>query len=177
MCLAALAVALGTVFLADRNGSPAPRAAVVVNPESAFQPGPVAPPLRLAVTRLSTTIWEGFSPNSGPGSTTLNSRSRIGRHIEVGQVRCVIFDLRYLFAHWMKRTVLVLVIGPESGSEKGMRMSSIASAKLSYFVGRGGTIYASDWRLILIHDCFPELFDGEDFVTGAAQDRARPRCR
>jgi len=40
---------------------------------------------------------------------------------------------------------------------------------LRTFVGRGGTIYASDWRLDLIRSCFPELFDGEDMVQGAAQ--------
>ena len=40
---------------------------------------------------------------------------------------------------------------------------------LRTFVARGGTLYASDWRLNLIQYSFPELFDGQDIVTGAAQ--------
>ena len=37
------------------------------------------------------------------------------------------------------------------------------------FVGRGGTLYASDWRLSLINRCFPELFEGQENVEGDAQ--------
>ena len=73
-------------------------------------------------------------------------------------------------AHSINVLFLVLVIGPESGSEKGMRMSSIASAR------RWATTSVAEERFmhrtggkLFIHDCFPELFDGEDIVTGAAQ--------
>ncbi|HEV3168033.1 MAG TPA: hypothetical protein VGZ22_28785 [Isosphaeraceae bacterium] len=37
------------------------------------------------------------------------------------------------------------------------------------FVGRGGTLYVSDWRLTLIRLSFPELFDPGDIETGAKQ--------
>ena len=40
---------------------------------------------------------------------------------------------------------------------------------LRTFVGRGGTLYASDWLLDLIRSSFPEFFDGEDIVPGAIQ--------
>jgi hypothetical protein len=40
---------------------------------------------------------------------------------------------------------------------------------LRAFVGKGGTLYASDWRLTLIRLCFDELAQEGDVVSGAKQ--------
>ena len=37
------------------------------------------------------------------------------------------------------------------------------------FVEKGGTLYASDWRLTMIRICFPELSEADEVVSGAKQ--------
>jgi hypothetical protein len=47
-------------------------------------------------------------------------------------------------------------------------MDRVKSA-LRTFVGRGGTLYASDWRIETLSYCFPELSEGSRIATGDVQ--------
>ena len=167
----ALAIALGIVFIADRNGAPGPRAAVVVNPEPAFQPEPVARPLRLAVTpkqyddmgKLLDQLGAGFAHTDIP----LEALEDVSKLTD--------YDVVFLTCGtsargWMYESDL----GP--GGRPGVRLGipneqvlQRVREALRTYVGRGGTLYASDWRLVLIHRCFPEIFDRGPPVEGAAQ--------
>ncbi len=165
----ALAVALGLVFLADRGG-PAPQPAPVqVTPQT--EPAPLAPPLRLAVTprqyddmgKLLTALGSGFAHTEIP----LEALEDVSKLVNYD---VVFFTCGTDAPAWLSNTNL------GAGDRPGVHIAKwnddvlerIREALRAY-VGRGGTLYASDWRLNLIHLCFPELFDGDDIVEGAAQ--------
>jgi hypothetical protein len=165
----ALAVALGLVFLADRGHPPVQPNPVQVTPEP--EPVPVAPPLRLAVTprqyddmgKLLGGLGSGFAHTEIP----LESLEDVSK---LADYDVVFFTCGTDAAHWLSKTNL------GDGDRPGVHIAQwndevlerIREALRAY-VGRGGTLYASDWRLNLIHLCFPELFDGGDIVEGAAQ--------
>ncbi len=166
-----LAVALAMVFATDRS-RPAPKPAPVVV-QSTPEPEPSLPVqmLRLAVTpreyddmgKLLGQLGAGF------GYTTI----RLEDLEEVSKLTD--YDVLFLTCGTVARS---WVIGGElgDGSRPGVHLVRVkpevmerVREALRAFVGRGGTLYASDWRLDLIRECFPELFDGEDIVEGAAQ--------
>jgi hypothetical protein len=163
----ALAIALGLVFLADRGHAPVP-APVQVTPQP--EPVPVAPPLRLAVTprqyddmgKLLGQLGTGFGYTEIPLESLEDASKLVDYDV-------VFFTCGTDAARWLSKTNL------GDGDRPGVHIAKwnedvldrIREALRAY-VGRGGTLYASDWRLNLIHLCFPELFDGEDIVEGAA---------
>ena len=145
---------------------PAP---VQVTPEP--EPAPVAPPLRLAVTprqyddmgKLLTQLGTGFAYSEIPLAALEDVSKLVNYDV-------VFFTCGTDSPHWLSKTNL------GEGDRPGVHIAKwnedvlerIREALRAY-VGRGGTLYASDWRLTLIHLSFPELFDGEDIVEGAAQ--------
>jgi hypothetical protein len=166
----ALVIALGLVFVADRGRTrPAPPP-VQVTAEPVADRGPVVT-LRLAVTppqyddmgKLLAQLGSGFAYTQIP----LESVEDVSKLVD--------YDVVFLTCgtdaeRWLTKTNL------GEGDRPGVHIARwnedvlerIREALRAY-VGRGGTLYASDWRLNLIHLCFPELFDGEDIVEGAAQ--------
>jgi len=167
----ALAIALGVVFLADR-GHPSDSANTTnVTPEIVTPPEPVAPPLRLAVTppkyddmgKLLDQLGTGFRHTEIP-LETLEDASKLAEY-DVIFLTCG-FDSR----HWLLPGDLGQAERPGVHRAKynDEMMARVRDALRSY-VGGGGTLYASDWRLTLIRLCFEELFDGEDIVEGSKQ--------
>jgi hypothetical protein len=166
----ALVIALGLVFIADRGRTAQPPPAVQVVSEPVQDPGPVVT-LRLAVTprqyddmgKLLGQLGSGFSYTPIP----LESLEDVSKLVDYD---VVFFTCGTDAEHWLSKTNL------GAGDRPGVHIAKwneevldrIREALRAY-VGRGGTLYASDWRLNLIHLCFPELFDGEDIVEGAAQ--------
>ena len=165
----ALVIALGLVFLADRGRTSKP-APVQVASQPVADPGPVVT-LRLAVTprqyddmgKLLGQLGSGFSYTPIP----LEALEDVSKLVDYD---VVFFTCGTDAEHWLSKTNL------GAGDRPGVHIAKwnedvldrIREALRAY-VGRGGTLYASDWRLNLIHLCFPELFDGEDIVEGAAQ--------
>jgi hypothetical protein len=165
-----LIVALGVVFLLDRaappeSQNPTPAPTITAPPE------PVAPPLRLAVTphryddmgKLLGQLGSGFAFTNIPAEA-LEETSKL-----------VEYDVIFLTCntdspHWLLPGDL------GQGNRPGVHrakyneeiMDKVKEA-VRNFVGRGGTLYASDWRLSLINRCFPELFEGQENVEGDAQ--------
>lgn len=167
---ALLSFALGLVFLVDRappaNSEPTPTPKVVIAPE----PTP-ATPMRLGVTprqyddmgKLLGQLGSGF-PHTLVRLEDLEDVSKL-----------VPYDVLFLTCGTVPSS---WVVGGDlgGGSRPGVRRVRLndqilerVRQVLRTFVGRGGTLYASDWRLDLIRYSFPELFDGEDIVPGAAQ--------
>jgi hypothetical protein len=165
----ALAMTLGVVFLIDRTRAPAATPVPVVPTPVAA--APAAPRLKLAVTphqyddmgKLLDQLGEGFSYTNLPLEALEDT------------VKLVDYDVIFLTCgtdptHWV--TGGDLGTGERPGVRRAKYNEQVLDKvreALRAFVGRGGTLYASDWRLNVIHYSFPELFDGEDIVDGAAQ--------
>lgn len=170
--LAALVCALGIVFLADRAQGPAPASGgVTITQKDEPPPPPPAPPLRLAVT-----------PRQYDDMGTLLQQLGSGYHytdISLEDLQ----DVSKLASY----DVIFLTCGPYpgewadsasfgDGDRPGTRRGRVKPEILSRirealrtFVGRGGTLYASDWRLDWIHNSFAEMFDQEPIIPGIAQ--------
>jgi hypothetical protein len=168
----ALVVALGIVFLIDRMRAPAATPVPIeVTPEPVVAPAPVAPSLRLAVTPHQYDDMGKLLDQLGTGFKYTN----ISLEALEAASKLIDYDVIFLTcgtdpAHW----VIAGDLG--KGERPGVRLAKYNEKVLDQirealrtFVGRGGTLYASDWRLNVIHYSFPELFDGEDIVDGAAQ--------
>jgi hypothetical protein len=132
---------------------------------------PVASRLRLAVTpkqyddmgKLLDQLGSGFAYTQIP-LESLEDGSKLADY-DVVFFTCGTDDER-----WLTRTNLGKANRPGVPVAKWNEevLDRIREA-LRAFVGRGGTLYASDWRLNLIHLCFPELFGGEGIFEGTAQ--------
>ncbi len=167
-----LALALLVVFLVDHGRSPAgTRDLVVVEPTKRPEPPPPPKKLRLAVTphqyddmgKLLTRLGSGFSYTELP----LEALEDVSRLVE--------FDVLFLTCGTLPPA---WTVGGELGAADRpgtyrTRLNEEALGRvreaLRAFVGRGGTLYASDWRMFLIQKSFPELFETEDIAPGAAQ--------
>jgi len=166
----ALVLALGIVFLVDRVRKPSPEP-VVVTPQPVVGTTPVAPKLKLAVTphqyddmgKLLRELGSGFEFTEIP-LEAFEDTSKL-----------VDYDVIFLTCgtdppHWV--TGGDLGKGERPGVRRAMYDKKVVDKvreALRAFVGRGGTLYASDWRLNIIHYSFDEMFDGEEIVDGAAQ--------
>lgn len=164
-----LAFALGVVIIADRKRTALPSSGVVVS-KPPDEPAPLAPRLRLAVTprqyddmgKLLNQLGEGFS------------YTKI--RLEDLEDASKLLDYNVIFltcgtdpASWVSGD---LGEGDRPGVHRARYKVDVLDRvreALRAFVGRGGTLYASDWRLGLIRYCFPELFEGQDIVEGARQ--------
>ena len=168
----ALIVALGIVFLADRGQGPRqvdPGVVVVEQPKEPEAPPP--PPMKLAVTppqfddmgKLLSQLGSGYPYTEFP-LEDLEDVSKLTQ-----------FDVLFLTCGGVPKSWVVgdvLVAGDRPGvSQVRVNEQILARVKsaLRTFVGRGGTLYASDWRFNDLSIAFPELFDRLDVVTGAVQ--------
>ncbi len=167
-----LASALGIVFIADRGRGPeAHSGGVSITQKDEAKPAPPVVSLKLAVTpkhyddmgKLLMQLGSGFQ-YTGISLDDLQDVSKLAG-----------YDVIFLTCgpvpeHW--------TLGKELGSASrpGTYRARVnpeildrVHDALRTYVGRGGTLYASDWMLDVLRPSFPELFDGEDIVPGAAQ--------
>ena len=165
-----LVLALLVVFLVDRGRSPAGTGVVIVEPKKTEAPPP-SKPLRLAVTprqyddmgKLLAGLGSGFKYTNFPVDD-LQDVSKLVEY-DVLFLTCAAFPPEWMLGG-------DLGAGDRPGTHRARLNDEIIGRvreALRTFVGRGGTIYASDWRLQLIRLCFPELFAGQEIETGMAQ--------
>jgi hypothetical protein len=165
-----LALALGLVYLLDRAPPTLPVTVtpipVVLTPET-----PAAPPLRLAVTphqyddmgKLLRQLGSGFNYTE----ISLDDLQDVSKLVS--------FDVVFLTCGTVPESWSAGDVGV-AGDRPGVRLIRLneqivnrVKEALRTFVGRGGTLYASDWRLDQLNWTFPELFDQEPIVPGEAQ--------
>ena len=167
----ALAVALGFVFLADGFRS-APVATAEAPLEENTKDEPVAAvPLRLAVTppfyddmgRLLRELGDGYKFTEIRLEDLENAST-------LSNYDVVFFTCGVDAKSWLTGDALGTLGRP---GVQTLRFDQDAldriRAAVRSFVDKGGTLYASDWRLTMIRICFPELSDGEEVESGAAQ--------
>jgi hypothetical protein len=166
----ALLMTLGVVFLLDRGSPPA---GVKLTPVSVQVPEAPAPkPLRLAVTPHQYDDMGKLLDELGPGF----------RH-EAIQLQDLEDSTKlndYDVIFWTCGTspenwTLPGNIG--TGARPGvyfvrpnLEIADRVKAALRQFVGRGGTLYVSDFWLSALGYCFPELRESEPIVTGREQN-------
>jgi hypothetical protein len=174
---AGLVAALGLVWALD-PGSAAPSAGAIstdVIPEGELgaegnAAHVISRALRLAVTppeyddmgRLLATLGSGYRYEEIPMESLLDA-DRLAR-----------FDVVFATCGGVPDSWLSQQVG---GAERGARGTYRADAEksrqlhaaLRSFVGRGGTLYVSDWQLQLLEIAFPELIDPAKRARGAVQ--------
>lgn len=173
--LAALALALLVVGVVDRATKVEDRdvtAPVTVLAPSPEPPPPPAPkPLRLAVTepqyddmgRLLRELGDGYPFDTVP-LTDLEDLAKLER-----------YDVVFLTCSGVPESwVTGAELGP--GGRPGTRsrepdqnVIKRLRESLRGFVGKGGTLYASDWAMQVLQVTFPELFAADPADVGAAQ--------
>jgi hypothetical protein len=166
-----LACALGVVFLIDAIIKPAAETPIAVDTEPPPEPPP--PPLRLGVmpTPPQYDDMGKLLGKLGPGFPyTRLKLEDLEDPTKLGQFDVLFLTCGALPGSWFTGET----IGP--GDRAGVTVGKINEATLKRvtdalrgFIERGGTLYASDWQLYLLHNAFPELFGGSEPVKGAAQ--------
>jgi len=164
-----LALALGLVYFFDRAPATSDLTSKLAKiPETKLG---AAASLRLAVTPHQYDDMGSLLGQLGSGFAYRNIRLEDLEDVS----KLVEFDVVFLTCGTAAKG---WVVGGDLGEGDGPGVHVVqlneqaldrVKESLRTFVGRGGTLYASDWRLDLIRYSFPELFDGQDIVTGAAQ--------
>ncbi len=164
-----LACALGLVYFFDRAPTPSD---LTPNPPRIPETEPgAASSLRLAVTPHQYDDMGSLLGQLGSGFTYTNIRLEDLEDVS----KLVKYDVVFLTCGTVPDGWVVegnLGEGDRPGVQRARpnkQALNRVKESLRTFVARGGTLYASDWRLNLIQYSFPELFDGQDIVTGAAQ--------
>ena len=167
-----LAFALGIVFLADstRGTRPTDGGPVILTSEPSPQT-PLAPPIKLAVTpreyddmgKLLGHLGSGYPFTQIPLEDLEDASKLVG------------YDVIFLTCGGVADSWVVGETG-QNGGRPGTRQVNVDERKIGHvreavraYVGRGGTLYASDWRLDLLVHCFPETFQAGEIVKGDAQ--------
>lgn len=179
---AGLALALAVVLLVDRGTQPAPAAGIAVESTAKAIGGIAAAPvgnaastrrpLRLAVTparpeyddmgRLLSTLGEGYSYDAIPMDDLLHPG------------RLEPYDAVFVTCAGVPRNWVAKRLGSAERGSSGLfqgRPLVLERLKesLRSYVGRGGTLYASDWQFQILAIAFPEWVDTAQTAQGAAQ--------
>jgi len=165
-----LAFALGVVIIADRNRAGPPSSGVVIASKPPAEPAPLAPRLRLAVTPPQYDDMGKLLDQLGAGY----SYTKIRLQDLEDASKLLDFNVIFLTCGTDPPSWVTGDLG--EGDRPGVHRARYnvdvldrVREALRTFVGRGGTLYVSDWRLGLIRYCFSELFEGQDIVEGARQ--------
>ena len=167
----ALAVSLGLVFVFEPEQKPPTLPIALAEPLETQAPPPQPKPLRLAVVpetaefddmgRLLDTLGEAYVYRR-TGFDDLLDSERLAR-----------FDIVFLTCSGLPENWLGELSGGQlrGGSLRGPNIETFARAKtaLRAFVGRGGTLYASDLHFGVVAECFPEFVDNSLRARGVAQ--------
>ena len=167
----ALAIALGLVFVADwltraRVVPDQPPVVVTPNEEEA-----ASKPLRLAVTPPKYDDMGKLLRELGEGYKFTEIRLEdLEDEAKLANYDVVFFTCGTGAPGWFTGEVL------GAGGRPGVQTLQFDPAALERlrlalraFVQKGGTLYASDWRLTYLRIFFPELAEGNDVESGAAQ--------
>jgi hypothetical protein len=170
-----LLVALGVVFLLDRRSAPeenASRAARSVTAKTSTGNNRTAPgrALRLAVTepeyddmgQLLSTLGGGYRHTTISFDDLLKPK------------RLASYDVVFLTCGGIPPEWLGERVRGSEGRGVGIAQArpgivDAVKKSLREYVGRGGTLYASDWRLELLAIAFPEFFDRPKAGWGEVQ--------
>jgi hypothetical protein len=167
---ALLLLALLAVFLFDRlrggnadASTPAddgPAAVVVEGAEPGSLQLAVTPAVYDDVGRLLNTLGSGYRHTSVSFDDLLDPQ-------KLQKYDVVFLTCRNLRESWLDPPTADK--GSPAGREAAIKRGQDLKASLREYVGRGGTLYASDWMFDALKIAFPEMIDRGNRVTGGAQ--------
>jgi len=168
---AGLIFALAAVFLLDRSTSDGDTSGGVEVVEVTEGVRPRSRRLRLAVTRpehddmgkLLRTLGDGYRYSEIMIDDLLEAQ-RLKRY-DVLFLTCGEVPAKW----WPDRRLMAKPRGSSAAYYFRPKVAERIKASLREYVGSGGTLYASDWRLDFVAAAFPEFIDEARLASGAEQ--------
>lgn len=173
-----LVLALALVFLLDRRPAASDAGRLTIDHLEPGSPGIAAEQTAGPVRPLRLAVTEPEYDDVGKLLDTLGSGYRyttIRQDDLLVPGRLAKFDVVFLTCAGVPRQWLGRHVRPsDRGAGGGVFRAKTEvldqiRASLRQFVGRGGTLYASDWRIELVAVAFPEFVDREAMGKGAVQ--------